>query len=243
MVSVFGDAVLLVRVANPFLVDIGPDPLSHIVLWITATLPTIFSCWPARCCWKSILCLTYLLYSILYNYSQLWSNIPWPEYAASLVWVNPNILQISGQEINQPKWGRDSIVSMFADCSVGCSFAYASMTGWSFQVTFIHWDLHFISLSGSWARCFCWGIASLAWGFLPNIMSKSNLMATHYEQHLSSFQLSIAALKIIWSSSIACFVCCCYVVTTDGTDCFLRISDDAVSEKCWVLFIDPQIWI
>jgi hypothetical protein len=23
-----------------------------------------------------------------------------------------------------------------------------------------------------------------------------------------------------------------YVVTTDGTDCFLRISDDGVSEKC-----------
>lgn len=200
IVSVFADAVLLVRLAYPFLVDIGPNPLSYIVLWITATLLTIFSCWPARCCWKSILCLTYLLYSILYNYSQLWSNIPWPEYAASVVWVNPNILQISGWEINQPKWGRDSIVSMFADCSVGCSFAYASMAGWSFQITFIHWDLHFISLSGNWARCICWGVASLAWGSLqmfsnwpcevqtlPNIMSKSNLMATHYEQYLSCF--------------------------------------------------------
>jgi hypothetical protein len=32
MVSVFGDAVLLVRVAYPFLVDIGPNPLSYIVL-------------------------------------------------------------------------------------------------------------------------------------------------------------------------------------------------------------------
>jgi hypothetical protein len=178
------------------------------------------------CCWKSSLCLTYLLYSILYNYSQLWSNIPWPEYAASLVWVNPNIPQISGREINQSKWGRDSIVSMFADCSVGCSFAYASMAGWSFQVTFIHWDLHFISLSRSWARCFCWGIASLAWGSLQmfsnwpcevQVLPKYNVKIQRHGHTLWAIFVMFSAFNCCSRDNLIIFHCmlcvlllCCY---------------------------------